>query len=254
MKLSRKLSIIVLFFAILFSVSCSNRDSESILVFAAASLGDALKSIKTSYEMEHGAEIIFSLGGSQKLARQISLGANPDVILSAGLAPIEFLEARSLLVQNRYNVLTNQLVVVAHSDFQDRIQTLEDLKANEIARIAVADPDTAPAGIYAIQALNTLDLDQSLSSKIVTGENVRIALTYVERGNADVGIVYRTDAILAEDLSVLDIIPLETYDQVLYVAAITKSTLNTGEAVRFCEFLLSEKARAIFADHGFSFP
>ena len=66
--------------------------------------------------------------------------------------------------------------------------------------------------------------------------------------------MYRTDAILAEDLSVLDIIPLETYDQVLYVAAITKSTLNTGEAVRFCEFLLSEKARAIFADHGFSFP
>ena len=254
MKLSRNMSIIVLLFAILFSVSCSSRDSESILVFAAASLGDALKSIKTSYEMEHGAEIIFSFGGSQKLARQISLGANPDVILSAGVAPIEFLEARSLLVQNRYNVLTNQLVVVAHSDFQDRIQTLEDLKANEIARIAVADPDTAPAGIYAIQALNTLDLDQSLSSKIVTGENVRIALTYVERGNANVGIVYRTDAILAEDLSVLDIIPLETYDQVLYVAAITKSTLNTGEAVRFCEFLLSEKARAIFADHGFSFP
>ena len=62
MKLSRNMSIIVLLFAILFSVSCSSRDSESILVFAAASLGDALKSIKTSYEMEHGAEIIFSLG------------------------------------------------------------------------------------------------------------------------------------------------------------------------------------------------
>ena len=155
MKLSRNMSIIVLLFAILFSVSCSSRDSESILVFAAASLGDALKSIKTSYEMEHGAEIIFSFGGSQKLARQISLGANPDVILSAGVAPIEFLEARSLLVQNRYNVLTNQLVIVARSDFQDRIQTLEDLKANEIARIAVADPDTAPAGIYAICLLYT---------------------------------------------------------------------------------------------------
>jgi len=254
MKFSRNLSIIVLLFTILFSVSCSSRDSESILVFAAASLGDALKPIKASYEMEHGAEIIFSFGGSQKLARQISLGANPDVILSAGVAPIEFLEDRSLLIQDRYNVLTNQLVVVAHSDFQDRIQTLEDLKANEVARISVADPDTAPAGIYAMQALNNLELDHDLSSKIVTGENVRIALTYVERGNADVGIVYRTDAILAEDLSVLDIIPLETYDQVLYVAAITKSTLNTGEAVRFCEFLLTEKARAIFADHGFSFP
>ena len=79
-------------------------------------------------------------------------------------------------------------------------------------------------------------------------------LTYVERGNADVGIVYRTDAKLAEDLSILDIIPLEAYDQVLYVAATTKAARNIGEAMNFCEFLLGEEARAIFTDHGFSFP
>ena len=254
MKFSRKLSIVVLLLSILFSLSCSNRDPDSILVFAAASLSDALKSIKITYETEYGNEIIFSFGGSQKLARQISLGANPDVILSAGVEPIEFLESRSLLTQHRYNVLTNELVVVVRSDIQDRIQKPEDLHANDILRIAIADPDTAPAGIYTIQALDNLDLNQDLSSKIVTGENVRIALTYVERGNAEVGIVYRTDAMLAEELSVLDIIPFDTYDQVLYVAAITKSTLNIGEAMKFCEFLLTDKARAIFADHGFSFP
>ena len=254
MKFSRNLLIVVLLLFILFSVSCTNRGSDSILVFAAASLGDALKSVKVSYENEHGNEITFSFGGSQKLARQISLGANPDVILSAGVAPIEFLDYKSLLTQHRYNVLTNELVVVVRSDIQDRIQTLEDLQMTDISRIAVADPDTAPAGIYTIQALDNLNLNQDLSSKIVTGENVRIALTYVERGNADVGIVYRTDAMLAEELSVLDIIPLDTYDQVLYVAAITKTASNTEEAMNFCEFLLTDKARAIFADYGFSFP
>ncbi|PZC47173.1 MAG: molybdate transport system substrate-binding protein [Chloroflexi bacterium] len=254
MKFSRNLSIIVVLISILFSLSCSNRDSESVLVFAAASLGDSLKEITIAYEAEYETEISFSFGGSQKLARQISLGANPDVILSAGVAPIEFLETRGLLTQQRYNILTNELVVVAPSDIQDRIKKLEDLLAKEISRIAIADPDTAPAGIYSIQALSNLKLNQKLSSKIVTGENVRIALTYVERGNAEVGIVYRTDAMLAESLSVLDIIPLDAYDQVLYVAAINKSARNPGGSVDFCEFLLTDKARTIFSDHGFSFP
>ena len=254
MKFSRNLSIIVLLISILFSVSCSNQDSDSILIFAAASLSDALKKIKIAYETEYETEIRFSFGGSQKLARQISLGANPDVILSAGVTPIEFLASRGLLTQQRYNVLINELVVVVPSDIQDLIKKPADLLANEISRIAIADPDTAPAGIYAIQALDNLKLNQELSSKIVTGENVRIALTYVERGNAEVGIVYRTDAILAESLSVLDIIPLDAYDQVLYVAAINKSARNPGGSVKFCQFLLTDKARTIFSDHGFSFP
>ena len=254
MKFSLKISTIVLLVTILFALSCSSRDSESILVFAAASLDDALKTIKVSYESENGTRITFSFGGSQKLARQISLGAKPDVILSAGLAPINFLDDRNLLNDRRYNVLTNDLVLVARPDIGSRIQNLKDLQSSVISKIAVADPDTAPAGVYAVQALNNANLRENLSSKIVAGENVRIALTYVERGNADVGIVYRTDAKLAEDLSILDIIPLEAYDQVLYVAATTKAARNIGEAMNFCEFLLGEEARAIFTDHGFSFP
>ncbi len=254
MKFSRKISAILLLLTIVFTVSCSSRNSDSILVFAAASLDDALQTIKTSYEAEYESRIIFSFGGSQKLARQISLGANPDIILSAGLDPITFLDDRNLLNKQRYNVLTNNLVLVSKADIANRIKNLDDLTSSKISRIAVADPDTSPAGVYALQALNNLDLNDSLKSKVVTGENVRIALTYVERGNADVAIVYRTDAILAEELYVLDIIPLQAYDQVLYVAATTKSSGNLGEALNFCEFLLGEGAQEVFKDYGFSFP
>lgn len=254
MKFARNLSILTVIITTLFSITCSNGDTDTILIFAAASLNDALQEIKVAYQSEHETKLTFSFGGSQNLARQISLGAKADVILSAGSSPIEFLDSRQLLDGRKYNVLTNELVVVVQSSIKDQINTLEDLETSNIKRIAIADPETAPAGIYALQALDNMDFNHDLSSKIVKGENVRIALTYVQRGNADAGLVYRTDAALARNLLVLDIIPLNVYDQILYIAAVQKSSHNLDQAIGFCEFLLTEKARTIFDNHGFSFP
>ncbi len=220
------------------------------LVFAAASLNDALTEIGRSHEAETGVEIAFSFGGSQALAQQIASGAPADLFVTAGEFPIEFLTEKNLVESDPVHLLSNRLVVVVRSGGME-ISSVDQLGTDAFERVAVADPDLAPAGRYARQALTNLGIWDNIKSRLIIGSDVRATLVYVETGNADAALVYATDASVAGNVIVLDIVPIDSYPSVVYPAALVRDSTEKNKARAFLEYLTDESATAIFIKHGF---
>ena len=233
-------------------IGCSSRaDDSEILVFAAASLVDALTEIEREFEAQSDTSVAFSFGGSQTLAQQIASGAPADLFIAAGEFPIEFLAERELLDQDASNILANKLVVVTRSDGV-RLDSMEQLVIKEtVERVAIADPNLAPAGRYARESLTRLGLWDAIQKKLVIGVNARATLAYVESGNVDAALVYQTDAAIAGDVQALDIVPPESHSAIVYPAAIIKRSEHKVEAREFLEFLRGQTAKSIFIKHGF---
>ena len=220
------------------------------MVFAAASLNDAMVEIGRAFETQSDTRVAFSYGGSQELARQIDSGAPADLFIPAGEFPIEFLADKGLIEGDRVNLLSNRLVVVMRSD-GPQIESVEQLNTDTVERVALADPDLAPAGRYAREALIGLGLWDDLRGKLVIGADVRVTLAYVESGNVDVALVYQTDAKVAKNVIVLDLVPRDSYPPIVYPAVILRESNRKTQAAEFMEFLRSEAAAAIFVRHGF---
>jgi molybdate transport system substrate-binding protein len=226
-------------------------DRDELLVFAAASLGDALTEVEVEFEAE--IRIAINYGGSQMLAWQISKGAPADVFISAGEFPVRALAEEGLIEAKPVSLLANKLVVVTRAnDLQ--IETMEQLATSAMERIAIADPELAPAGAYAKESLISLGLWERLEGKLVIGTDVRATLVYVQTGNADAALVYETDAASASDLRALDIVPADSYSPVVYPVVIVARSENKDQAAEFVELLLSDRARKIFLRHGFALP
>ena len=232
-------------------VGCSGSgDDSKILVFAASSLVDALTEIEREFEAQSDTSVAFSYGGSQTLAQQIASGAPADLFIAAGEFPIEFLAERELLDQDAVSLLANKLVVVVRSS-DVQIDSMEQLTEETVGRIAIADPDLAPAGRYARESLTRLGLWDAIQERLVIGINVRATLAYVESGNVDAALVYQTDAAIAGDVQVLDIVPPESHSAIVYPAAVIKRSERKIEAREFLEFLRGQTAKSIFLKHGF---
>ena len=184
------------------------------------------------------------------MAQQIARGAPADVFISAGQFPTDFLISKDRAGPEIVNLLTNKLVIVVRPD-NDRLTAVEYLASEIVERIAIASPDLAPAGRYARESLEFLGLWEAVQGKLVTGPDVRATLTYVETGNADIAMVYRTDAMTAADVKVLDIVPLESYSQITYPAVIPLRSERKGRASEFLEFLQDDRATVIFRRYGF---
>ena len=235
--------------------ACSARTAErpEILALAAASLADALGEVEREFEAQGGADVSFSYGGSQSLARQIAGGAPADVFISAGASPVDYLGERNLIEGEAAPLFGNTLVVVARSpDFAPAtLAELARLIARTGGRIALADPALAPAGQYARQSLETLGLWDALAGALVFAPDVRAALAYARSGDVDAAIVYRTDAQGADGVYVLDIVPAVSHAPIVYPAAVLRRTRHAEHAARFLEFLRGPTAQAIFREHGF---
>ena len=233
------------------SMACAPTEGEApVLVFAAASLADALGDVETEFESVSEAQVDISFGGSQMLAQQIASGAPADVFISAGQAPVDFLVDKDL-VAGGTGFLTNRLVLAVNDGLPIEITSLAQLKADVVERVAIADPDLAPAGGYAKQALLDLGLWKSLEAKLIFGPDVRTTLAYVETGNADVAVVYATDAAVAEGVVVADVVPAGSYDRAVYPSSVIATTENRDAAEELLDFLRGEEAAAIFRRHGF---
>lgn len=233
---------------------CSSTSSEGdgeILVFAAASTTNSLNEIIETYEKNSGTRVRVSYGGSQSLAQQIVSGAPADLIVSAGVFPITNLINEGFVESESVDLFSNRLVVVVHADVEG-VGTLDALASQEVERLAIADPALAPAGRYAQESLMSAGMWEGVKDKLVIGSDVRATLAYVESGNADAAIVYETDARVSDSLKVLDIVPQETYSQVLYPAAIISTSDSKPEAESFLDFLLSDLAKEIFRKYGFT--
>ncbi len=233
-------------------VACDGEDA--LLVFAATSLRDPLTRISERYESESGVNVDLSFGASQSLAQQIASGAPADVFISAGMTPVDFLQERNLTSNDdAHQLLGNELVIVA-PDESGEIDSLKSLASDAIARLALADPALAPAGAYAKEALLSVGIWDDLQNKLLFGKDVRAAMTYVEVGNADAGVVYRTDARSSDSLRVVHALEAALHSPIVYPAVALSDSSNREEVSKYLEYLSSGKATAVFRRFGFSDP
>ncbi len=222
-----------------------------VVVFAAASLADALGEIGRDFEARSGLRVVLSFGGSNDLARQIRAGAPADVFVSASAERMDEVERAGLVrAADRVDLLSNRLVVVVPAAALARPATPEDLVG--VRRLALGDPQAVPAGIYARQWLEKRGLWERVRDRVVPTLDVRAALAAVESGNADAGIVYRTDAAISRRVRVALEVPAGEAPRIVYPAALLAGA--RGPAARaFYEHLQTRTAREVFERLGFEF-
>ena len=236
------------------SSSAAEVQQPQILLFAAASLTDAMQKLGAAYEKTAHVTVKSSFDSSSVLARQIEAGAQADVFFSADTAWMDYLESRKLIrPASRTNVLGNSLVLIApaQSHIQLKIAAHFPLAAAlGDGRLATGDPDSVPAGRYARSALTALGVWNEIAPRLARAENVRVALLYVARGEAPLGIVYATDALADKSVRVVDTFPANTHEPIVYPIALTLSAKS--EATGFVAYLRGPQGHDIFVKSGFT--
>ena len=230
--------------------------SEDITVFAAASLTNAIETAAQQYEEKTGTHVRLSLASSSTLARQIAAGAPADIYISANEKWMDWLNDQGVIQANsRQDILANSLVLIAPAN--STIPPTDITTSTEITdligkdeRIAVGDPDHVPAGIYAKQALTTLGQWDAVNPRLARADNVRSALALVERGEAPLGIVYRTDAMISDGVKIIGTFPADSHPPITYPIALIDPQ-DGDAALKFLVWLLGDDAATIFADYGF---
>jgi len=226
-----------------------------VLVFAAASLKNALDEAVAIYGKRTGTGVTVSYAASSALARQIEALAPADLFISADLEWMDYLQSRQLIRRGtRVNLLGNRLVLIAPGDSKasfaiDRSMPLAQALGD--GRLAMADPDTVPAGKYGKAALEALGAWTGVASKVARAENVRAALALVARGECPLGIGYATDASAERRVQVVGVFPAGTHPPITYPAAVTAAAKNTA-AESLLRFLGSAEAKPVFEKHGFT--
>lgn len=249
---------LVVLSAVLLSVPTARADS--IRVGAAVSLKEAFGEIATLYKADTGETVEFVFGSSGQIAAQIKSGAPIDAFVSAAQKQFDDLAKDGLLdVKTRHLVAGNELVLIVPVAAKGgAVGGFDDLKKDAVAKIAVGEPKTVPAGQYAAQTLKALKLDDVVKGKIVFGTNVRQVLAYVERGEVQAGLVYRTDAQESaakesgDKVAIVATADAATHEPIIYPAAVLSKTEHGDAAGHFLDYLMSEKAIAVLRAKGFS--
>jgi molybdate transport system substrate-binding protein len=239
-----------LLFAAVLLFSPTFVSAQSLTVFAAASLTDALKDIDTNWQQQHHPAIRLVFGASSTLARQIEQGAPANLFASADTQWMDYLAQRNLILpESRRDLLSNQLILVvpatrpAHLDIGKSFDLAALLGSD--GRLAVGDPTHVPAGIYAEQALKNLGVWDFAQHRLAPSADVRSALLLVERGEAPAGIVYATDAKVSTSVMIAGVFPPDSHDPISYPFAIVKGA-DTEDARALLRFLTGPEARTIF--------
>jgi molybdate transport system substrate-binding protein len=222
--------------------------ADEVTVFAAASVAEAVQEVARGFEQASGHKVVLNVGGSNDLARQIVAGASADLFFSADRAQMDVVEKAGLVRRSdRVELLSNLLVVIVPVASTARIAAARDLTG--LRRIALADPEAVPAGVYARIYLESAGLWSALKDRVVPTLNVRAALAAVESANADAGIVYRTDAALSGRVRVAFTVPREQGPPIVYVMAPLAS--RRPAALELARRLASPEGLAIFTRYGF---
>jgi molybdate transport system substrate-binding protein len=219
---------------------------------AAASTKDAIEAVAARFEKDTGTKVVVNTGASNNLAQQIIEGVPAQIFVSASQQWADEVEKKGL-AERSVPLLTNSIVLIVPKGNPAAIKTPADLTAKKSLKVALAG-EKVPCGIYADQALKALGLYDKLvgDKQIVRGQDVRVALTYVERGEAEAGIVYATDARVTDKVEVVHEFDQKNYEQVVYPAVLLKSAAADSAAKRLFEFLSSVEAEKIFREFGFT--
>jgi molybdate transport system substrate-binding protein len=223
-------------------------------IFAAASLKNALDEIVVGFDKEKNTKAIVSYGASSALAKQIESGAPADIFISADLDWMDYLEKKGLVAPGtRKDLLGNRLVLIAPAKQPMKLRPAPGFPisaALKNGRIALAEPNSVPAGKYAKTAFEKLGVWDQISGKVAAAENVRAALLLVARGEAPLGVVYQTDANSEPNVMVAGVFPADSHPPIVYPVAALKGA--KAAAAPFLEFLASPASRRVFEKHGFT--
>ncbi len=228
---------------------------KPIVVFAAASMKNALDDVDNAYSKQSGVKIVASYEASSTLMKQIEQGAPADVFLSADLKWMDYGVERKLInTATRVNLLGNRLVLIAPKDSKtDAVTIAPGFNLAALAgggRVAVGDVRAVPAGLYAKAALEKLGVWAAVEPKLAMAENVRAALVLVARGEAPFGIVYETDARIDPGVKIVGVFPEDSHPPIIYPAALT--TNATPDAAPYLAFLRTAAAKTTFERYGFT--
>ena len=231
-------------------------EDNSITVFAAASMKNALDDIDAAFTKATGIKVVASFAASSALIKQIEEGAPADVFASADLQWMDYGAEKKLIKDDtRVNLLGNKLVLIAPKDSKIGDVTIGpgfDLaKLAGDGRIVTGDVAAVPVGIYAKAALQKLGAWAAAEPKMAMTDNVRAALILVARGEAPLGIVYETDAKVEPGVKIVGYFPENSHDPVVYPVAATVTA--KPDTARYLAFLRSQAAKAVFESYGFTF-
>lgn len=224
------------------------------MVFAAASMKESLEAVARQFEAASGHKVVISFGASSSLARQIEAGAPAHLFVSADTDWLDYLDGkRQLAPGTRINLLKNQLVLIAPAESRASIKLgpgVNLASALGDRPLAMANPDVVPAGKYGKAALQSLGAWQTVANKTARAENVRAALALVSRGEASLGIVYRTDALADKGVRIVDTFPASSHAPIIFPAALTAGTKSSAASAMLAH-LASAGAKPVWQRFGF---
>jgi molybdate transport system substrate-binding protein len=227
---------------------------KGITVFAAASLTNVLQDLGDSFTKDTSLPVRFSFAASSTLARQIENGSRADMFFSADLEWMDYLQARNLIQPaTRHDVLGNQLVLIAPSDSTINLKIAAHFAlaaAIGTSRLATGDPDSVPVGRYAHEALTNLGVWDEVAPRLVRADSVRSALAFVDRGEASLGIVYATDALIDKNVRVIDVFPESSHMPIIYPAALTVG--SAAATAKFLAYVRGPAGDLAFKHYGFT--
>ena len=226
------------------------------VVFAAASLKNALDDVAAAYKAKTGKAVAISYAGTATLAKQIEQGAPADIFFSADTTWMDYaVEQKLVQPETRRTLLGNEIVLVAPKDSAATIKIAPGMDLAGLlgpgGHLAMANFDTVPAGKYGRASLERLGVWDSVAGNVVQAENVRLALAFVARGEAPAGIVYATDAAAEPTVKVIGVFPADSHPPILYPVAMIASSTNP-EAKAFFDFLQSDAAAPAYRKQGFT--
>ncbi|MET3322709.1 UNVERIFIED_ORG: molybdate transport system substrate-binding protein [Peribacillus simplex] len=228
----------------------SDKEVE-LTISAAASLQDALNDITVTFEKEHpNVKINYNFGASGTLQQQISQGAPVDLFFSAAEDKFDKLVEEGLIEKEKgIDLVGNEIVLVVPKDANQGIKAFEDLTKAE--KISIGTPESVPAGKYAKETIENLNVWKAVEGKVVYAKDVRQVLTYVETSNVDAGIVYKTDALISPKVEIIATANENTHAPIIYPVGVIKNSSHSKEAQLFYEYLQNEKSMKTLEKYGF---
>ena len=226
---------------------------QEFTVAAASDLTPAFEEIKRAFESSHSTKVIFVFGSTGLLTRQIENGAPMDLFAAANVSYVNQLEQKGLIIPDTKRIYARgRITLWTPNDTNLRLEKIADLARPEVTRVAIANPDHAPYGLAARQALESAGVWERVKPKLVYGDNIRQTLQFAETGNVEVAIVALSLSVQSNGR--WSLIPEELHQPLDQGMAIMKSTKNEQAARAFAEFVGGPQGRAILQKYGFSFP
>lgn len=232
--------------------NASSEAAVELNISAAASLKEALGDIQTEYKKtKPNVTLTINYGASGSLQQQIEQGAPCDIFISAGQSQMKSLDDKALLLENsKKDLVKNDLVLVGPKDTS--ITDLSEINTEKVKKIAVGEPKSVPAGQYADEVFQKLGIKDAITPKLVFAKDVKEVLAWSTSGNADVGFVYKSDALSSNSCKIIETISEDKHSPITYPVGIIKASKNQDSAKAFEDFIYTDKCKDIFEKYGYN--